>query len=96
VVTLKDNAKKWFDLANLESENGETAKAIEYYSRAIFLKNDYTSAYYNRAQDYDSLEEYDKAISDYTKVIELKPSDHEAYYNRGLSFRKTGEYNRAI
>ncbi len=91
---MDKNAKKWFDLANQESEKGNTRKSIEYYSKAISIKPDYVSAYYNRAQDYDSLGEYEHAIQDYTRVIKLNPSDHEAYYNRGLSFRKLKDYHK--
>ena len=82
---MDKNAEKWFDLAKQEYEKGNTRKSIEYYSKAISIKPDYISAYYNRAQDYDSLGEYEHAIQDYTRVIKRNPSDHEAYYNRGLS-----------
>ena len=34
---MDDDAKKWFGLANLESEKGNTKKSIEYYSKSISI-----------------------------------------------------------
>ena len=61
-------------------------KAIADYTKAIELRPDYASAYYNRGKVFLGLKNYEKAIADYTKAIELRPDDASAYDNRGKVF----------
>ena len=67
------------------------AAAITDYNKAIELKPNYTKAYNNRGNSYNSMKNYAAAIADYNEAIELDPDYADAYYNRGLSFSKTGE-----
>ncbi|MBQ2604380.1 MAG: tetratricopeptide repeat protein [Clostridia bacterium] len=68
------------------SEANETDKAIEYYSKAIELKQDFSEAFYNRGNTYSEMKQYDKALEDYSKAIELKQDFSEAFCNRGNTY----------
>ena len=64
--------------------------AIKHYSRATELYPDFIEAYYDRAQAYFWIDDFDKAIKDYTSVIELDPDYASAYFRRGEAYSKTG------
>ncbi|MCS4463817.1 tetratricopeptide repeat protein [Clostridium botulinum] len=43
-------------------------------------------AYFNRAELYKELEEYNKSIEDYNKILELNPKDKDCYNNRAIVY----------
>lgn len=55
------------------SKLNHSNKAIEYFNKAIALKEDFSVAYLQRGLEYTKLESYDKAIVDFTKTLELIP-----------------------
>ncbi len=69
---------------------------IEHYSKAIDLNPNFAIAYYNRANAYYELGNYDRAINDYNKAIELKTDFAEAYFGQGDVSRANGNYDQAI
>lgn len=71
-------------------------ESIEFYTEAIQLDPDDVYAYYERAEAYFNLGQYQKAISDLTKVIEFAPNDEYAYFYRGLTHYNLLEYHKAI
>ena len=58
-------------------------EAIASYDKAIELKPDFHSAWYNRGIALHKLERYEQALASYDKAIELKPDKHEALVNKG-------------
>ena len=76
-------------------KTGRLAEALADFDKAIALKPDYPSAYYNRGNTYADREDYDRAISDYTRAIALKPDYREAYYNRAVAWFYKKDYRRA-
>ncbi|MDR0585030.1 MAG: tetratricopeptide repeat protein [Treponema sp.] len=81
-------------------EKGEYKSAIEDYTQAIGLKQDYAEAYYKRAYAYLSIRDNDNVIKDFSQVIDLKPDDRNimlgAYHGRGAMYLSTHEYESAI
>ena len=75
---------------------GQVDKAIEAYSHAIKVKQNFVGAYNNRGVAYGAKGDYDRAIQDYTKAIDLKPDDAAAYNNRGNVYGKKDDHDRAI
>lgn len=61
--------KSYNNIGNIYYRRGDFAKAIQYYSKAIELKNDYADCYCNRGVAYEGARNYDQAIKDYTKAI---------------------------
>lgn len=58
----------------------EYQRAVQYYSKAISVKSDYTDAYYWRGQAYFNLGNKSEALRDIDKALSLDPSN-ETYLN---------------
>jgi tetratricopeptide (TPR) repeat protein len=74
---------------------GEYSKAINNFTKAIELKNDFAEAHYHRGQAYVKESRYDDAINDFTKAIEIDPEFKDAYFQRGNIFFERGFKERA-
>lgn len=59
---------------------------IKFYTISIKLKPSFIDAYFNRAELYKELEEYNKSIEDYNKILELNPKDKDCYNNRAIVY----------
>jgi len=59
------------------SDRDDSEKAIEYFSEAIDLDPNYYVYYYNRANEWIYIENYDAAIADIQKVDELTDNGYE-------------------
>jgi tetratricopeptide (TPR) repeat protein len=53
-------------------------KAIEYFTKAIELKPEYTDAYYNRGFAYELKKDVENSRKDYKKALELTPNYEKA------------------
>ena len=84
---------------------GKLKEAVEQFTRAITLGNNESVtmlAYFNRANAYRFLEEYDKSIQDCDKVLEIRKEsqtlsddDKETYFMRGWNYLATHDYEKA-
>ena len=70
-------------------------KAVEYFTRAISLDQEFSSAFTNRGLAYRDLKQYERAIRDYDRAIDLDPADVD-YNNRGNAYGDLKQYERAI
>jgi tetratricopeptide (TPR) repeat protein len=70
--------------------------AIEAFTLAIRLKQDYVDAYIMRGKAYNEKGEYDQSIQDCNQALKLKPDYVIAYYNRGNFYRNKGDNDQAI
>ena len=71
-------------------------KALEDFTTAISLKEDYMEAYYSRASVYYQRGNYANAIKDFSKVIDLRPELMEPWYARGIAHHKAGQHRLAV
>jgi tetratricopeptide (TPR) repeat protein len=55
-----------------------------------------SSAFYNRANAYESKGAHDRAIQDYDEAIRLQPNYTNALVNRGTAHQSVGDFVRAI
>jgi lipoprotein NlpI len=92
----KDNHIAHTNLARFLAENGEKEKAIDHFSKVIFMKPKFAYSYYNRGVCYCELGQCNLAISDFSVAIRLKPDYFLAYNNRGIAYAEIGQYQRAI
>jgi tetratricopeptide (TPR) repeat protein len=85
-------AREWFDkgLNVIDSH-----KKIEYYTKAIELKPDYSEAFCSRGNAKSNLGQYREAIIDHDQAIILKP-DAIKYNSRGAAKDRLGQYREAI
>ena len=95
----KDNWRSsfvYYYWGTAKSNDGNNTEAADYYTKAIQLKPDYSSAYYGRGRAFEALHDFKSAIADYGKVIALKPGDATSYNARGWAYFETGDKNTAI
>ncbi len=81
-MNIMINYKFYLDNGIVDFGRGKFESAIEYITKSIEMKDDFSVAYFYRGACYHSLEEYDEAMMDYSKAIKLDPKMTDAYYNR--------------
>ncbi|MFN8284920.1 MAG: tetratricopeptide repeat protein [Chitinophagales bacterium] len=76
---LSDTAsdyKAWFGLGLIESDNKKYNNALDYYTKSIKKKNDFTKAYAERANLYlNAFDDIENALSDLNKAIDFEKDD---------------------
>ena len=77
------------------SRKKDYSKAINNFTKAIELKEDFADAYYHRGQAYAKESKYEDAIDDFSKAIEIDPEFKDAYFQRGNVFFERGFKERA-
>lgn len=90
----RNAAAGYYNRGNAYFGSKKYEEAIEDYSRAIVLRDNY-SYYYNRASAYFFLNMYDEALNDMDSAIELNPDFASSYDNRGVLRLKKHEYEEA-
>lgn len=87
--------------AGLEAvRTGDYERGVELLTTAIesgdMADTNLTIAYYNRANAWFNLEEYERALDDLTKAIDRNPRFLEAFIKRGATYKELGEYRLAV
>ena len=77
-------------------EKGDSAVAIDAYTKAIKLDPKCANAYCNRGGIYLAEGDFDKALADLDRAIQLDPNDDIAHTNRGYLHVRKGEIDKAI
>jgi tetratricopeptide (TPR) repeat protein len=90
------NPVNYFNRALGYRWKGENELAIEDYSKAIELKEDFYQAFYNRSVIYYQLEKTEEAISDIEKVLEINPDVAYAHFFYGFILFQTEDYEAAL
>ena len=91
------SAYEYKERGKLKSNDGDEQGAINDFSKAIELKRDYDTAYYNRGNGKLKLGDAKGAIKDYTKVISLKSGiEHLAYCARADAKDALGDWRDAL
>lgn len=68
--------------------------AIDFYSEALALDQEFVDAYYNRGIAYTKTSDFQRAISDFNKAISIDHQYVDAYYHRGIAhFDNGANYN---
>jgi len=80
----------------VEAAPNNAGAAIEAYSKAIELNNNFSDAYYNRANAYIIKGDYASAINDFNQVIKLQPDYPEVYYNLGIALQKLEDWEQSL
>ena len=88
-------ARAWFSVGYLNSEEDNWKEAIDAYNEAIQLNPDMAEAYNNRGVARNDLGEYEAALVDLNEAIQLKPDQAEAYNNRGVTKKALGRLDEA-
>ncbi len=89
----ESNAEKFFSNAYYSSDIKDK---IKFYTISIKLKPSFIDAYFNRAELYKELGEYNKSIADYNKILELNPKDKDCYNNRAIVYYLIKNYDKSL
>ena len=89
-------ARPYNSLGLIYKKQGNSAKALAYYNKAIEIFPNYAEAYNNRGLLYYKQDNFIAALSDYNKAIGINPDLVNAYNNRGLLHTKEGNFTQAI
>jgi len=97
----------WNNRGSTKEKYKDHLSAIKDFDQAIYLKPDYTHAYYNRGTAKKSLAEESTdatrkkellldALDDFNKAIVLLPKFDQAYHNRGITYDNLGDFEKAM
>ncbi len=76
--------------------NGNSTEAIPYFKSAVAKDKDYEMVYYNLAQAYLNLEEYNKALQAISKCLKLYSNYDRGLNMLGLIYLNKEEYENAL
>lgn len=82
--------------ANVLSDLGKTAQAIEHLNKSLKLRPNSAAVHNNLGNTLRKLGRLDEAIEHYNKAIELKPNFSQAHYNLALALVDKGKADEAI
>ncbi|MGC9204891.1 MAG: AAA family ATPase [Candidatus Micrarchaeia archaeon] len=88
-------AKELYQKAGEMFESNKFEEAIELYTQAIKIDNNYSSAYFNRALSYAILNRYDEAERDVDLVMKNEPDSFDAPYVMGIISEYQHDYEGA-
>jgi type IV pilus assembly protein PilF len=76
----------------------ETAKAVDFFEKAVEIDPNYSEAYNNLGLAHERLGHFDTAISFYKKALSnlLYATPEKAYISMGTSYYRLGKYEDAI
>jgi tetratricopeptide (TPR) repeat protein len=77
-------------------DRADQGGALDDYTKAIHLKPNFASAYYNRGIVLQARGDLDGALKDYTEAIRLRSDYANAYGNRGIVWKKKANFPLAI
>jgi len=94
VIKNEPDNSLFYDRGNLKSNMNDLPGAIEDYTKAIALNNNWLY-YFSRANTYGQLKQYPEALKDYDQTINLIPAFPSAYYYKGLTLLNLKRINEA-
>ena len=93
---VEQSADYYYSVGQIEENNGNNDKAIDYYKKAISINNQYADAYIGLGGIYYDKGEYDLEVSNYEKAVEIDPNKHEYLYYLGTAYEDTHQYDEAV
>ncbi|MEI7474855.1 MAG: tetratricopeptide repeat protein [bacterium] len=91
-----NDVNSYNDLAIIYYKEGNKAKALELYKKALEANPDYLKAYNNSGIIYCELQQYDNAIKIYNKALEINPTFLDTLYNLANAYSYKNELKLSI
>jgi len=92
----RSDAQRYFRLAQVQYEQGNTRNAIESVQKALKLDPDYAEAHYYMGFIHYQQSEYKPAEKEFRKAIHLNSYYTDAHNHLGLVYRETKQYDKAL
>ena len=92
----RDDAQRYFRLAQVQYEQGSTRNAIESVQKALKLDPDYAEAHYYLGFIHYQQSEYKPAEKEFRRAIHLNSYYTDAHNHLGLVYREMKEYDKAL
>lgn len=89
-------AYSWFSNGNKAFGEKKYEEAIENYTKAIEINDNFIEAYFSKGAACLNLQKYDNAISNYNKILELDPNYVDVYYNLIEAYIYTNKLEKAL
>ncbi len=89
-------ADAYCNLGIIESQAGNTAKAIDCFTRCLSQEPRHHEAHYNLANLYAEVGNFALARIHYETAIEIEPSFSNSYFNLGLTLAMTRQFREAV
>lgn len=77
-------------------QKGQLSEAIDFYSQAIQVDENYAESYAKRGLIHYELSDHKKAVVDYTQAMTLGMETDSLFYKRGVAYYHQGEVEKAI
>ncbi len=82
-------------LGRIAYDEKDYNKAIEYYNKSLFYRDDYTT-YMNIGNALAMKKDFKNAVNAFTKAIARNPSDPMVHFNLGFAYSQSGNFDLAI
>lgn len=83
-------------MGTLYSCVGNHVKAIEYYSKAVTLKEDFPEALSNMGSALAELNQLEYSLQYHQKALALNPDNVESRYNLAVAYERLAQYDNAL
>ena len=94
-LKLNDKLARAYNLrATIERSVGETAKAIDDFSRAVALAPNLDN-YFQRAATYQMINDHRHALADFDEALNISPGESHTHFARAQSRAALGDYKGA-
>ena len=87
ILTDPNFYKPYYNLANIQLNEGRLNLALENYKKAVKLNSEFAYGYYNMGCTYLKLKEFKKAKNCFQKAVSLKNTVPEFHYNLAYCYR---------
>ncbi len=96
VAVFAQNPKKYLKSGIEFAEDKRYKEAIEDFTKAIEMDNEFVKAYVERAKSYEKTHEMEKAALDYAKATSYDRKDELNFYNAGRVYMGLKKHREAL
>lgn len=94
--TAPSDPKTHNNLGDYYGRHGDLDRAINEFTLAIKLQQNYADAYHNRGNTYVQLKNYEKAADDYQTALKYNPRIWQSHQNLAAIYFNNGQYDKSL
>jgi S1-C subfamily serine protease len=93
---VEQSAEYYYSLGQIEENNRNFDKAIDYYQKAISVNSGYADAYIGLGGIFYEKGEYDLEVANYERAVRINPDKYEYLYYLGTAYEDIHQYDKAV